>query len=169
MTANYKLDAMLELRKFLWEELKSAGLFVDTDYYSDNVGLEIVPIIPVQQAAELNQFLSGKTHIVYDKIGMSYEENWMICCEKLLFTVYSTDVSEINSIRNLMLDVFRRMDDSARDLNLSRSTDKLIFHNTMVVETTPTEPSQELQGFLSTDVIIEVKYSRTTDRLGRFN
>lgn len=74
MTANYKLDAMLELRKFLWEELKSAGLFVDTDYYSDNVGLEIVPIIPVQQAAELNQFLSGKTHIVYDKIGMSYED-----------------------------------------------------------------------------------------------
>jgi hypothetical protein len=100
---------------------------------------------------------------------MSYEENWMICCEKLLFTVYSTDVSEINSIRNLMLDVFRRMDDSARDLNLSRSTDKLIFHNTMVVETTPTEPSQELLGFLSTDIIIEVKYSRTTDRLGRFN
>jgi hypothetical protein len=68
-----------------------------------------------------------------------------------------------------MIDVFRRMDDSARDLNLSRNTDKLIFHNTMVVETTPTEPSMELQGFLATDVILEVKYSRTTDRLGRFN
>ena len=112
--------------------------------------------------------MSGKTHIVYDKVGMTYEDNWLICCEKLLFTIYSTDVSEINAIRNLMLDVFRRMDDSARDLNTSRNTDKIIFHNTMVIETTPTEPSQELQGFLSTDVMIEVKYSRITDRLGRF-
>jgi hypothetical protein len=169
MTVDYSVDAMYEIRRHLWEELTLSKLIKPSDYYIENSGNEIIPIIPVQQQPDLNQFLSGKTHIVYDKIGMSYEENWMICCEKLLFTVYSTDVSEINSIRNLMLDVFRRMDDSARDLNLSRSTDKLIFHNTMVVETTPTEPSQELQGFLSTDVIIEVKYSRTTDRLGRFN
>jgi hypothetical protein len=169
MTVDYSIDAMYEIRRHLWEELTLSKLIKPSDYYIENTGNEIIPIIPVQQQPDLNQFLSGKTHIVYDKIGMSYEENWMICCEKLLFTIYSTDVSEINSIRNLMIDVFRRMDDSARDLNLSRNTDKLIFHNTMVVETTPTEPSMELQGFLATDVILEVKYSRTTDRLGRFN
>lgn len=169
MTVDYSIDAMYEIRRHLWEELTLSKLIKPSDYYIENTGNEIIPIIPVQQQPDLNQFLSGKTHIVYDKIGMSYEENWMICCEKLLFTIYSTDVSEINSIRNLMIDVFRRMDDSARDLNLSRNTDKLIFHNTMVVETTPTEPSVELQGFLATDVILEVKYSRTTDRLGRFN
>jgi hypothetical protein len=169
MTVDYSIDAMYEIRRHLWEELTLSKLIKPSDYYIENTGNEIIPIIPVQQQPDLNQFLSGKTHIVYDKIGMSYEDNWMICCEKLLFTIYSTDVSEINSIRNLMIDVFRRMDDSARDLNLSRNTDKLIFHNTMVVETTPTEPSMELQGFLATDVILEVKYSRTTDRLGRFN
>jgi len=76
--ANYKLDAMLELRKYLWDELKTAEIFDETEYYSDNIGQEIIPIIPVQQAAELNQFLSGKKHIVYDKIGMSYEDNWLI-------------------------------------------------------------------------------------------
>jgi len=38
----------------------------------------------------------------------------------------------------------------------------------MISETSPIEPSQELQGFLSTDIILEVKYSRITDRLGRF-
>jgi hypothetical protein len=160
---------MYEIRRHLWEELTLSKLIKPSDYYIENTGNEIIPIIPVQQQPDLNQFLSGKTHIVYDKIGMSYEENWMICCEKLLFTIYSTDVSEINSIRNLMIDVFRRMDDSARDLNLSRNTDKLIFHNTMVVETTPTEPSMELQGFLATDVILEVKYSRTVSQLGRFD
>jgi len=168
MTIDYNIDAMYEIRRHLWEELVLNKLVKSSDYYIENTGNEIIPIIPVQQSPELNQFLSGKTHIVYDKVGMTYEDNWLICCEKLLFTIYSTDVSEINAIRNLMLDVFRRMDDSARDLNLSRNTNKIIFHNTMVIETTPTEPSQELQGFLSTDVMIEVKYSRITDRLGRF-
>ncbi len=168
MTVDYKIDAMFELRKFLWTQLKLAGLFDQEDYYSDNLGSEIIPIIPVQQLPEMDQFLSGKKHIVYDKIGLSYEENWLICCEKVLFTIYSTDITEIYEIRNLMTDLFRRMDESAKDVNSLKTTNKLIFHNVMIVETTPIEPSLELQGFLSTDVILEVKYSRVTDGLGRF-
>ena len=169
MTVDYKIDAMFELRKFLWTQLKLAGLFDQEDYYSDNLGSEIIPIIPVQQLPEMDQFLNGKKHIVYDKIGLSYEENWLICCEKVLFTIYSTDITEIYEIRNLMTDLFRRMDESAKDVNSLKTTNKLIFHNVMIVETTPIEPSLELQGFLSTDVILEVKYSRVTDSLGRFS
>jgi len=168
MTVDYKIDAMFELRKFLWTQLKLTGLFDPDDYYSDNLGSEIIPIIPVQQLPEMDQFLNGKKHIVYDKIGLSYEENWLICCEKVLFTIYSTDITEIYEIRNLMTDLFRRMDESAKDVNSLKTTNKLIFHNVMIVETTPIEPSLELQGFLSTDVILEVKYSRVTDGLGRF-
>ena len=168
MTVDYKIDAMFELRKFFWTQLKLSGLFDQEDYYSDNLGSEIIPIIPVQQLPEMDQFLSGKKHIVYDKIGLSYEENWLICCEKVLFTIYSTDITEIYEIRNLMTDLFRRMDESAKDVNSLKTTNKLIFHNVMIVETTPIEPSLELQGFLSTDVILEVKYSRVTDSLGRF-
>lgn len=169
MTIDYNVDAMYEIRRYLWDEIKISKIVKSSDYYIENTENEIIPIIPVQQEPEMNQFLSGKTHIIYDKIGMSYEENWLICCEKLLFTIYSTDVSEINALRNLMIDAFRRMDISAKDLNLNKITDKIIFYNTMVVETTPTEPSLELQGFLSADVIIEIKYSRTTDGLGRFD
>lgn len=168
MTADYKIDAMFELRKFLWNQLKLSGIFDPSDYYSDNVGYEVVPIVPVQQLPEMDQFLNGKKHIIYDKIGQSYEENWLICCEKVLFTIYSTDVTDIYEIRNLMTDLFRRMDESASDVNDSRSTNKLIFHSIHITETSPIDPSQELQGFLSSDVILEVKYSRVTDRLGRF-
>jgi len=169
MTVDYKIDAMFELRKFLWKQLKATGIFDAHDYYSDNLGTEIIPIIPVQQSPEMDQFLNGKKHIIYDKIGMSYEENWLICCEKVLFTIYSTDVTEIYEIRNLMMDLFRRMDESARDANKSKDTNKLIFHSIHVLETSPIEPSAELKGFMSTDVILEVKYSRTTDGTGRFN
>jgi hypothetical protein len=169
MTANYKLDAMTELRKFLWSQLLDYEIFNAEDYYSDNIGKEIIPIIPVQQAAELNQFLSGKKHMVYDKIGMSYEDNWMICCEQILFTIYSTDITDINEIRNFMTDEFRRMDESAKDVrNSGMVSDKIKFHSIFVADISPTTPSEELQGFLSSDIVLEIKYSRILDNSGRF-
>ena len=169
MTANFKLDAMLELRKFLWNELKTRNIFDEDDYWSDNLNENIIPIVPVQQTAEMNQFLSGKKHIVYDKIGMSYEDNWMICCEQILFTIYSTDFSEINEIRNFMTDQFRRMDESARDVNYwSGLSNKFKFFSIFVADISPTAPSEELQGFFSAEVILEIKYSRILDGQGRF-
>jgi len=169
MTADYKIDVMFDLRKHLWANLKSSGLMDGSDYYSDNIDEEIVPIIPVQQLAELNQFLSGKTHIVYDKVGLSYEDNWAICCEQILFTIYSTDFSEIVAIRNLMMDLYRRMDESGRDLNyFSPISHKFKFYSVFVADISATEPSKELSGFLSTDVVLEVKYSRYADINGRF-
>ena len=169
MTANYKLDAMLELRKFLWKELVDRDIFNERDYWSDNLNESIVPIIPVQQTAEMNQFLSGKKHIVYDKIGMSYEDNWLICCEQVMFSLYSTQISDINEIRNYMVDQFRRMDESARDINKWASlSDKFKFHTIWVADISPTAPSEELQGFFSAEVILEIKYSRITDGSGRF-
>jgi hypothetical protein len=166
---DYKADAMLEVRKYLWDQLKTADIFDATDYYSDNIGQEIIPIIPVQQAAELNQFLSGKKHIVYDKVGLSYEDNWLICCEQILFTVYSTDVSEINEIRNIMTDIFRRMDVVGREMDKSSLLSDLFkFYSIYVADISPISPSEELQGFLSTDVILEIKYSRITDGAGRY-
>ncbi len=169
MTANYKLDAMLELRKYLWDQLSSRNIFDEDDYWSDNLNENIVPIIPVQQSAEMNQFLSGKKHIVYDKVGMSYEDNWLICCEQIMLTLYSTSISDINEIRNYLTDEFRRMDESARDINKwSGLSDKFKFHTIWVADISPTAPSEELQGFFAAEVILEIKYSRITDDQGRF-
>ena len=169
MVANYKLDAMTEVRKYLWDQLTTIGLLEASDYYSDGVGTEVVPIIPVQQSPELNQFLSGKTHIVYDKVGMSYDDMWAICTEQILFTLYSTDISEINMLRNFMTDLFRRMDESGQDINRwAGLSDKFKFHSIYIADISPTGPSEELKGFLSSDIIIEIKYSRILDSNGRY-
>lgn len=169
MTVNYKLDAMYELRKFLWSKLQAAGIFEAIDYYSDNLQETILPILPVQQSPEMSQFFSGKKHIVYDKIGISYEDLWAICNEQIIFTIYATDVNEINEIRNYFIDEFRRMDESAKDINRwSEVSDKFKFYSIYIAEISPTGPSQELQGFMSADIVLEVKYSRHTDTGGRF-
>lgn len=170
MTVNYKIDAMLELRKYIWNKLKAAEIFDADEYYSENLQETLVPLIPVQQIPDMSQFLSGKDHIVYDKIGVSYDTLWLICNEQILFTVYSTSVSKINEIRNFMIDEFRRMDESARDVNLSSgfNIEKFKFHSIYVSDMSPTEPSEELQGFYSADVILEIKYSRITNSSGRY-
>jgi hypothetical protein len=169
MTANYKIDSANEIRKYLWGEMLTLGIFDENKYYSDSLKSVINPIVPVQQSPELNQFLSGKKHIVYDKIGMSYDQLWPICTEQILFTIYSTDVSEIAEIRNLMVDLFRRMDESARDINRwDGLSDKIKFHSIYISDISATSPSQEIQGFLSADIVLEVKYSRITDNSGRY-
>jgi len=168
MTANYKLDAMLEIRKFLWDELVSNNIFDPADYTVDIFG-STNPILPVQQQAIMNQTLNGKKHIVYDKIGMSYEDNWMVCNDQILFTIYSTQVSDINEITNFMVDLFRRMDDSADDINgyLPIST-VFKFFSTHIEDISPTTPSKEMAGFYSSDVILQAKYARFLDGSGRF-
>jgi len=67
-----------------------------------------------------------------------------------------------------MTDLFRRMDESAKDINKFNSEPKIKFHSIHVVEMSPTSPSEELQGFLSADIILEVKYARITGPDGRF-
>jgi hypothetical protein len=167
--ANYKEDAIIEIRKYLWDQLLENEIFNLDDYYSDSIGTHIVPILPVQQSPEMNQFLSGKKHIIYDKINSSYDDNWMICNEQFLFTLYSTDIGEINEIRNVMFDLFRRMDESARDIrNWDGVSNRFKFHTIYIADISPTTPSEEMQGFFSTDVVLECKYSRITDSNGRF-
>lgn len=167
MTTDYKLDGMLELRKFLWAELLSAGIFNAEDYNLDGGG-STNPILPVQQPAEMNQLFNGKKHIIYDKINTSYEDNWMICNEQILFTIYSTQISDINEITNFMIDTFRRMDESAKDINgyLPIST-KFKFFSTYIADISPTTPSKEMAGFYSSDIILQVKYARFVEN-GRF-
>jgi hypothetical protein len=165
----WNFDAMYDLRQFIWTNLQDSGIIDKDDYYSDNLGKSIVPILPVQQQPEMNQFLNNKTHIIYDKVGMSYEDNWMICNEQILFTIYDSDYAKINEIRNLMVDLFRRMDESAGDLNrYSGLSEKFKFHSIYIADISPTTPSEEIQGFLSADIVLEVKYSRMLNGTGRY-
>jgi hypothetical protein len=118
----------------------------------------------------MNQLLNGKKHMVYDKIGISYDETWLICNEQILFTIYAVDYSEMNEIKNFMVDLFRRMDETAKNINQSGITsNKFKFHSIYISDMSPTAPSEEMQGFLASDLVLEVKYSREVDSAGRFS
>lgn len=169
---NYKQDVMYDLRTRLWWELTANDVFNESDYYSDNLGKTIIPIFPVQQVPEMNQFLSGKKHIIYDKISTKIDQDFWNFRDQVMFTIYATDYMELIEIQNLIIDFFRRYDNSAYDIMYISPagygvTGDEFIHSTSVVDIAPASPSEELQGFLEAQVIIEVFYSRRIDGTGR--
>jgi hypothetical protein len=69
-----------------------------------------------------------------------------------------------------MTDLFRRMDESAQDVNrFATLSDRFQFHSIYISDMSPTSPSEELKGFLASDVVLEVKYSRMVGTDGRYN
>ena len=61
------------------------------------------------------------------------------------------------------------MDESASDINRWVGvSDKFKFYSIYISDLSPTSPSEELKGFFSADVVLEMKYSRHTDTQGRY-
>jgi hypothetical protein len=165
---DYKDDAMFDIRAKLWADLIEYNIFDEEDYYSENIGGTIIPIFPVQQVPELNQFLSGKKHIIYDKISTKYDPNWWMCQDQIMFTLYSTEYDEVIEIQNLIIDLFRRYEDSADDVQNHGSQGHgpqgaFKFFSTRIADINPIGPSSDLQGFFEGQIVIEVMYARQSD------
>lgn len=164
----YTESPAVDIRKWLWNELQAAGIMDSADYNIQGMGL-IVPILPVQQQREMVDKLGGLPFITYDYVT-SYVESglWYVNVEQLLFTVYCEDFATSMAIKNLMIDLFRRQDDSARDLN-NFSTSSLAYLNLSIQENRWTRPERSDSDRNSFDMIIEVKYVRNLDDTGRYS
>ncbi len=176
MPADYSLSAAKIIIDYLWANLKSTNILSQDDYQLDlinqvdlpNDGL--VPIIMSQQDMINYDALDGKTHIVYDWVSDGYEENWLICRDSMMFTIYSKYPTKILEIQNLILDLFRRMDDSARDLNNTLSnTSPFIFYSFSLADMLSPEPQREKSGWFAAQAVIRYKYGRQiSSSTGRF-
>lgn len=182
MTVDYSLGASQIIIDYLWDKLTStssvigpSGTILDpNDYQVDLVGsttaIDIIPIFMSQQDAINSSVLDGETHIIYDWVADGYEDNWLICRDSMMFTIYAKEQRKIMEIQNLMLDLFRRMDDSARDLNAYLpSQSPWIFYTVSLVDLTSPEPQREKSGWFAGQVVIRYKYGRQVNsQTGRF-
>jgi hypothetical protein len=166
--ADYSLSVASEIRKWLWSELQSNGILNALDY---NVGaLAMVPIVPVQQQPELVDKIGGKPFILYDEVESSVDSDlWYVHNEQVLFTVFAEDFKTANKIRNLMVDLFRRQDASAHDLNLFTGSENFGYLNVTILENRSVKAERSTTGRLSFDMIIGVKYVRHLGSTGRFS
>lgn len=166
--ADYSLSITSDLRKWLWSELQAEGILSASDY---QVGaLSIVPIVPVQQQPELLDKIGGKPFIIFDTVERSVDSDlWYIHNESVLFSVFCEDFATANKIRSLMIDLFRRQDASAADLNRFTAAQDFGYLNITVEENRSTRAERSTTGRLSFDMIIGVKYVRHLGSSGRFS
>ena len=165
---NYNLSAASDLRKWLWSELQTQGILNASDY---QVGAtSIVPIVPVQQQPELVDKIGGKPFITYDVVEAPVPSDiWYVHTEQILFTVFCEDFAKSSQIRSLMIDLFRRQDSSAADLNRFTTGPVLGYLNVTILENRMSKPERSTTGRLSFDMIVAVRFVRQLNSSGRFS
>lgn len=169
MTVNYADSAVSKIRSYIWDKLTENQILLERDYIADNFIVPLVPIIPTQQVPEFNNLLGGKTYIVYDFEVSEYYDQWWICQENLILTVVSNDYSKIIEITQYLIDLFRRNDESAEDINVWQdSSSKFRFHTFILKSAMSPTPVAEEGGRQMGTVEITYKYSRNLDSNGRF-
>jgi hypothetical protein len=176
---DYTKDPIKYVKDILWAELLSNEILDDNDYLIQGTSTKLVPIIPVQQQQEFVEYFSDAPFIVYDTDIIEYDTDWWICKERVYFTIYSNSYSKMREISFLILDLFRRFDESARDIdNYSRNEENyassaindgtFIYHYFAVQGISETYPSEEEAGRYANQIDIVMSYSRNVGATGRF-
>jgi hypothetical protein len=167
---DYSYVASYDVRKVLWEELQNAGIFDINDYYADGFADPLIPIIPAQQVPEFNNLLPGQKYLTYDVMAKFHPVQWWMSEETMTFEVVSRDAEETQTIMNFMIDLFRRYDQSARDINLQLvEGSPFTFHFFRIESADPIQAFQNEGGFTNSPFVIDYSYSRELDPItGRY-
>jgi len=167
---DYTRVASYDVRYFLWQELQNAGLLSSNDYYADGFTQPLVPIIPAQQVPEFNNLLPSKPYIIYDVMQKGFGSTWWISEETMTFEITSVNPNQIQTIINFIIDLFRRYDKSAGDVNLeltAGSPYRFLWFNLESAD--PVQAFQNEGGFMTGMLTIHYAYTRETDsNTGRY-
>ena len=160
---SYQQVAAYEIRNIIWRELTGYGLLDITNYYADGFSDPLVPIIPAQQIPEFNNNLPGKTYIVYDISVKTIPVQWWMFEETMTLDVVSKDPDEIQVIINFLIDLFRRYDLSASEINLLHGDIVFNYHYFKIDSADPVQAFQHEGGFMNGTIAISYGYSREVD------
>ena len=167
--ADYTKNARTVINGFLWNELNDSGIMLAQNYRPDGFTKGIIPIVPIQEIPEFNNLIPDKPYITYDYEVEGYDDDWWICKENMLYTVIANEVSKVVEITELMIDLFRRVDESGKDLQNFNPKDNLIrFYTVSLMNVSGPAPVELEGGRVAATVEICYKYSRYLDNSGRF-
>lgn len=190
--SDYSKSAVYDVRKVLWNELVTSGVIrakqapqsaaaawevARYDDYVDQNGVFFMPIIPVQEQDTFKNSLgitasSPIPYIVYDLDLYGYDTDWIVCKERLTFKIYANSFSKVATITNLMVDLFRRFDESAKTVNTEVKTinpsSPFAYKYFTLTEANSPDPAEELSGRLEADIAIMYAYTRNIGADGRF-
>jgi hypothetical protein len=168
--SNYTTLPIFEINKYIWDQLKTNQILDENKYYTDEFMDILIPIVPAQQIPEFNNLLPGQTYLIYDYEDKPNPEHWWISEQILTYSIVSPNYDTINQIMNMLKDIFRRYDDSAKDLNTwSGKSGYYNFHFIYVDSVISPQHFANEGGFMIGEVQLCVSYARNLDQSGRFS
>lgn len=169
MPVDYSAFPFADIRNLLWDELKSSEVLDENDYWSETMNAYLNPIIPSQEVPEFQNILPGMPYIVYDWEVTGYDTEFWICEETATLTVSALNYRSALSIIELIKDVFRRYDMSARLINYSNSGSKFKFLTCYIDSVVSPEFGEQEGGTTFSVISIRYKYTRGIDISYRYS
>ena len=153
------------LNKFVWQKLKESEIMVPSNYGG------LIPIIPSQQVPVFNEFPTSTPYIVYTYTNMGYDSDFWADREQILYRVYSDNERQIRQITNFLIDLLKRYDWTAEEINdwitQFASTDgdekKFNFYWTQVVSSIGPEPYATEGGRQAGSVSVSYVYTHNQE------
>lgn len=157
--------AAIDIRSYLLSAITASGI-VSIITYPVTFDSKI-PVIPIQQAPEINNEIGDKPYIVYDmEIGPVDTKFWELS-EYITFYIYGVDYAKVLALQSLIVDLFRRYELSAQDINVYCHSTNNFMYTSVEDADPPTAPLNEA-GRIEASVQIGYKYHKAIDSRGRF-
>lgn len=115
--ATDSVPAVYGLNKFLWDRIESAGILTALDYGG------LIPIVPTQETAALRQAIDEQAgvksapYIVYSWYNNGFNQDWFRPVDTVVYVINSTDGKKLRELVLLIIDCFKRYDESALAVN----------------------------------------------------
>ena len=169
----YSKSAFYDVRNWMLSELYASGVLRNTDYSNSS------PIVPIQQIPEAFDNNSWQDagmpadapFIVYDIIVPgSYDTEYWNMRDEIVLWIYDYDLDKILEIKELLVDIFRRFDESARDINefIENTDSPFRFQYFDVYSGLPSDEAKQVLGRMGVNIVISYQYTRQTQANGRF-
>lgn len=162
MAVDYSRSAIVDIRKYLLAQITAANLFSTT-----------VSVVPVEQTPETNDASTGP-FIVYENTptGTSGNDAYWIMKESATFYIYSNNYADVLKLQTLLVDVFRRQDLTARDINyfsnLPPASSPIQFLCCYLSSSDSPDGAKSEDGRFVGSVSIDYDYTRSVSTDGRF-
>jgi hypothetical protein len=166
--ADYTKLPFSDIRNYMWNQLTSASVLSETDYWVESFSSYLNPIIPSQQVPEFQNFVPDQPYIVYDIENTGYDSQFWICTDTATLTLIGKKYSELWSMLEVIKDVFRRFDISAREVNKYSYGSPFNFHYIYVDSITSPEYGNEEGGYLYATIKLSYEYTRNINSNYRY-
>jgi hypothetical protein len=169
--ADYRTVGAHQINKWLWSALKNFEYKTGQKAFSsykdsgNSAGLDIVPIVPGHQWAQLNDMTQGKApFLVYNYIMSAYSTEWWMCREQCVYVIYDSNEERLRAIHAYLIDLMRRMDWTARSINASPDVaSNFDFKYVALTSAAGPDDFQQTTELSLTGCMVVINYEYTTD------